>query len=597
MQKKRILVSILALSVSVSLTGCATSDMQRLSSLEALNSEAVVSEVKLSNSEKEATVYAKVTNRQLLDLSKLGEVDQSTSGVVNTFMNNIEATLQGNVDKSSRVIETTLTDYMLSTFQRTPYTWSRAGVVIQGQDTVSGSVVVDVTYKTTGTAKRVRGFSKISLGQDNYETLLKVRYNKYLTLLNERFGGRSGTESYTKNYSDFVRVYGDPASIIASQSTGCLTDEIMTTKTQVGYAGFSDTDANKIGAKMTFRFVLNPVYALGLNQGYECSHMYMLDYRIDNDLTENKTVFVRDGMDVLIDSVYNCLYSYYRACDEADYAGVYSNVANLGSMDHGYEEWFNSSYRKHENYSITIFNVTGTKVECGVTLSRKERPKNSNMSFPIYTDRIYYVLDLVDGELKVIDETLLSRVVDGEPRISVVSDGTEGYLNEVKLGDTDQSAIEAKIADFGVVQLNKDTTSQSWAKVVDLSATVNEIEQLKSDMVSMSGEKKVNWVVSYLQSSEGYTSVKCRELFQHSDGSIYECSATYSLIKKSNDWYIFEYKVANTTRIDAQVLTTKNALSVVTKAGVEDFNSQYSKQDTKETTSRSNVETGSEIKN
>lgn len=598
MQKKY--VAVLACSLAMLMSGCATSDMQRLSNLEALNSEAVVSEVKLSNSEKEATVYAKVTNRQLLDVSKLSEVDLGTAGVINIFMNNIESTLQGTVDKSSRVVETSLTDYMLSTFQRTPYTWTRSNVVIQGQDTASGSVVVDVTYNTSGASKKLREASRIVLGQDNYETLLKVRYNRYCTLLNEKKGGRSGTETYVTSYNDFVRVYGEPAKIIASQNTGCLTDEIMTNKVQIGYAGFSDSDANKIGATMTFRFVLNPVYALGLNQGFECAHMYMLDYRLNTDPTEGKSVFTQDGMDVLVNSVYNCLYSYYRACDESDFAGVYNNVANLGTMDLGYEEWFDSSYRKHENYSITIFNVTGTKVECGVTLSRKERPKNSNMSFPIYTDRIYYTLDLVDDKLKVTDETLLSRVVDGEPQISLSQTGTEGYLNEVSLSDDDRRSIESVIADFGVVQLNKDTTSESWAKAVDLSATVNEIEQLKTDMVSMSGDNKVIWLVSYLQGADGYASVKCRELFQHSDGGIYECSATYSLIKKNDSWCIFEYKVSNTTRIDAQVLTTKNALAVIAKSGIESFTSQVDLSDTTDdtkTTATSGVESDSSISN
>ena len=173
--KKKILSLMLIATTVVSLTGCGDSDtISELNNISALNAESSVSSnYNLSYTDEQEMIYAQVSNRQLLDLSALSACSSNEIQQVRNYMDSIDNQLVGKVkvvdysdDLTRRtsqglvtddaVVNTTLTDYLLSFMQQTPYYWQRTKTTIRGIDSKSRSIVVDVTYKTIGYEKEVQ---------------------------------------------------------------------------------------------------------------------------------------------------------------------------------------------------------------------------------------------------------------------------------------------------------------------------------------------------------------------------------------------------------------------------------------------------------
>ena len=64
---------------------------------------------------------------------------------------------------------------------------------------------------------------------------------------------------------------------------------------------------------------------------------------------------------------------------------------------------------------------------------------------------------------------LLSRVIEGEPAIQSFDADLSGFTANITLSNDDKIAIENLICDFSALQLNKDTTSDKFSDVVDIS--------------------------------------------------------------------------------------------------------------------------------
>ena len=573
MKKKSILVVSSALLVSIFMTGCGDSKkINSLKSISALGGESKVSGVNLSVTDQEAAVYAQVSDRELLDLTNLQAINSNDEEQIMNYMNLVDSQLNGTVDSKNGVIDSKYIDYLLMEFEKTPYYWQRSKMDIRGVDSVSGSIIVDVTFKTIGYAKSIQADSKIALGEPDYNQKMEVRYNRWLALLDAKYSNSS--DNYTADWNSFVSAYGEPNDILSSQRDLSLSQSIVETGNQKTYNGLTDSNEEKSGATMVVRFIVAPNFTLGINQGYNCNHMYILNYSLDSDPTSGKEMYNEDGSATVVDSVYNTLYRYYQCIDESNFSGLYSLTNNFASLDKYFSDYFETTYRKHENFTLSIFSIKGTSVECGVTLSRKVRAKGSNMSLPIYKDKIYYTLSLIDGQLKVTNEVLISEELEGEPRIGTTKLDTTGFTSSVNLSDDDKKDIENLIANFGAIQLSNDTTSDKFSSLVDTSLSESSLSTLKKSMQELTGVKRVTWLVSYLQGQSNYASVKCRELFQHDDNSVYEAEVVYDFINKGNKWFIYSYTINTSAKLDTTNLATSNCLCIVTPNSVDELTSQ-----------------------
>lgn len=569
---KKVMTLCLVAVLAGSFTGCSDAKVEELKNIGALNGESEFAGVNMSVTEKEAAVYAQVSDRTLLDLTALAEVSENDKQAVLSYMDSVDAQLCGTLDKRNGVIDECYTNYLLMEFEKTPYYWQRAQTKIMGMDSASRSIVIDVTYKTIDFKKEVQKDSSIVKGEPNYDQLLSVRYDRWIDILDMKYG--YGDVDYEATLAEFERVYGDPEEIIESQRDSSLTDMIYETGNQKTYSELIDSDIEQIGATMTVRYVLVPKYTLGINQGYSCRHMYVTNYALNSDPTNGLQLYTEEDCAAVASSVYDTLYRYYICKDENNFSGLYKLTDDFAGLDKYYEDLFDTSYRKHDNFDLSIFSIQGTKIECGVSVSSKVRAKGSNITFPIYTDRYYYTIELVDGGLQITNEVLLSRVIEGEPAINTDEISTTGFTSNISLSNADKREIENLIANLGAQQLLNDTASDKFNDLIDMSLSQGQVDSIKKTAKSVTGVKKAVWIVSYLQGQSNYASVKCKELYQANDNAITEATATYNFIYKGGKWYIYDYFMTTPVRLDTTELTTKNALCVCSAGKVDSLVSQ-----------------------
>lgn len=591
--KKKVVASVLILStLALTLTGCGDKDtISELSNISALNMESsVTSNYNLSWSDEQEMIYAQVSDRQLLDLSSLSACSDNEIQQVRNYMDLVDNQLVGMIavtdysDDSDKfatsglvedeaVIDSKLTDYLLTFMEQTPYYWQRSKTIVRGIDPKSRSIIVDVQYKTIDFEKDVMPDSTIVRGDPNYDRLCESRYNKWINILSTELNNPNNP-NLMKYKEDFNKNWGSPEDIINEQRRYNNTVDIYLTGNQKTYSGLIDSNAEKSKGTMTVRYVLVPEYVLGINLGVTCQHMYVTEYSLDSDITENLGAFTEEGYQTVTDNVYNLIYSYFTCLDESDFEGLYSLTSNFQGLDKYYDDMFNSTYQKHQGYSVSLFDITGTHITCGVTISTKERAKNSNMTMPVYTDRYYMELELVDDTLKVNNMILLSRRLEGEPAISEDEVDKSGFSATIELNNDDKVAIEKLICDFSALQLNADTTSDNFTNVVDNSITTNQLSSLKTNMTSLSGVKKVVFLQNYQQGTSNYASVKCKELYQDSTNAIVEATSTYEFILKGGKWYIYNYDVNSSVKLDTTNLQTTGSLCLVSPGKVEAYTSQ-----------------------
>jgi hypothetical protein len=592
MKRKFISGLLLIPLIAITLTGCSgDEEINQLTTMSALNSESsVTSSYSLSWADEQEMVYAQVSDRQLLDLSALSACSDNEIQQVRSFMDLIDNQLIGQIDTLSytdelekyasqglvvdnAILDTKLTDYLLTFFERTPYYWQRTKTTIRGIDSKSHSIIVDVTYKTIDFEKEVKSDSSLVLGDPNYDTLVASRYRKWLNIVDLRVNNPTSDE--LPNLEDnFLKYWGDIDEIIEEQNTTSNTAQIYQSGNQKTYSGLIDSEAEQSGGSVTVRYVLVPNYVLGLNLGLSCEHMYITDFSLDNDYTDDLSAFTDEGYQTVTDSIFELIYSYFTCIDESDYDGLYKLTNNFGTLDKYYQDLFNSSYIKHEGYSVSLFDITGTHITCGVTISTKERAKNSNITMPVYTDRYYVEIELVDDTLKIDNLVLLSRKLEGEPAISEDDVDESGFTAIIDLDNDDKVEIEKLICNFSALQLNGDTTSDDFSNVVDTSISTNQLSSLKTNMTSLSGAQKVVYLLQYQQGTSNYASVRCREMFQDSTNAISEANVTYEFILKGGRWYIYNYDVNSSVRLNTTNLQTTGSLCLVEPGNVVSYTSQ-----------------------
>lgn len=593
MQKRLVSVVLLCALVMGVLSGCQSGllEVDELNSLSALNSESYVSSsYNLSYTDEQEMIYAQVSNRNLIDISGLTSCSEDEINQILNYMESVDNQLTGKIrvnsfaDQVSKfqydgymsddaVIDADITNYLLTVMEQTPYYWQRCKTTIRGMDSESRSIVVDVTYRTIDFEKDVIADSTIVLGEPDYEQLSQSRYNKWVRILSTRVNNPNSTELYAME-QDFYSFYGNPDDIIAEQRRYDPTGAIYETWNQQTYSGLIDSPAERSHGAMVVRYILVPRYVLGINLGMTCEHMYLLSYALDNDVTTGLSPFTRDGYQTVTDSVYNLVYSYFTCIDESDFYGLYKLTSDFAGLDKHWQDVFNYTFQKHDGFSVSLFDITGTHIVCGVTISTKERARGSNITYPIYTDRYYMELELDNDALKVNNLVWLSRKLEGEPAIVEREVEMAGFTAMIDLSNNDKVEIENLICNFSALQLAGDTTSDNFLDVVDGSITTNQLSTLKTNMTSLTGVRKVVFLQTYQQGTSNYASVRCKELFQDESNAIIEANCTYEFMTKGGRWYIYNYDVNSSLRLDSTNLTTVGSLCLVEPNNVISYNSQ-----------------------
>lgn len=580
--RKRVVQAIslaLCMGVILSVSGCGSSsdaEIQNLNKIKAADeTESSVTSLTISNSDMEKSIYEQVSDRQLIDLMQLDEVPDDAIPNVTSYMDSVNTQIRGELqeDISDLPLDESFSNYLLFEMEKTPYAWARSKMIIRGLDPTSQSVIVDVTYKTTGVEKPTKATSPIPRGIENYDLYCRNRLVKWNEYLNAIVNNR--TDKADSLHEEFVKAYGDPDEIMEAQDELSLQEQANKYKVTYAYPCVADSKQEKGSATMVVRFVLSPNYAMGINRGYTCTHMYLTSYKLDKDPTtatkKNKKgekvklykAYTKEGADVISDYVSDILYRYYVCLDENNHSGLNKLVKDYGKYDTYLDNYFKCTYHKNAGFTVTLFNVSDSKIICGVTLSRKVRGKGSDMSLPTYTDRYLYSLELVDNQLKITNEVLLSSKLVGEPKIQTEEADTSGFSSTMNLNGADKQKVEQVISDFSTLQVLGDVSSDAFSDVVDNSISSSSLNDIKTAMTTVTdATKKVTFLSSWESGYSNYATVNLREVFQKSDNSLVELNSSLSCIYRGDKWMVYKYSIRSVNNLDTTTLATKSALCV-----------------------------------
>lgn len=630
MKLKRVLSSILVLTTCASmLTGCGQDlSYNEVSNAVALGGESSINSLgyQLSYTEQQELVYAQVSNKTLLDLTYFNKCTIDKKQQVTNYMNEIDNVIIGynknshfdslleylETGNKQEVMKQDYANYIAFLFEQSPYYWQRSKMNIIGESTITGYIVCDVVYETINYKKDVIPKSTVAQGSPLYDTIVKNRYNVWCEILkicDKTNTSISQIESYASSgsapnedtqhaadlFKKWTKSYGDYRDVYAEQERygifgQDLIDYFYETKNQVTYNGLIDHKAEQSGGTMTIRYILKPDIVLGINQGYTCTNAYLTEYKLDNDITEDKSVFTAEGYATIADAVYELMYSYFKCIDESNHIGLYSLMTDYTNIDKYYQDYFDYTINKHNSFSVSLFDITGTHITCGINVSSKQRAKGTEMTAPIYADRYYVEIDLVGNKLKISNITLLSRKIEGEPNINAIKQDESGFSQKITLTDSDKKQIETQINNFSVYQLQANDMGTGLEEILDYSISNANMTSLKSNMLSMKGDKKLIFLQSYIQGANGYALVKCRELFQTSSEPITEAVVQYELMLKGNKWYIVDYVVLNSFKSTSSQLQASGYMSLITPEKVEAYNTQVNVTDKEDKDNTANIE-------
>lgn len=602
--------------------------LKEISQIDTGISETMNNVTKLSSAEKEQLIYQQVTDRTLLDTTALTAVSETNTKAINYYINDIKKQLLG---YDVEVLDSNLVNYLLFEMQKTPYIWNISKANILGVDSNTESFIVDVEFVTSEGAKIELNDTKkdnivqesvnnstldlnlvdesgkkldnttnitvtdtptptpvpkvediqvtkgspgklivpksvISRGCENYNKKMQVRYENYIKIIKAKNGMGGMGFNWNSELKNFENLYGSIKNIMVQQKSDTLVDSLKKGYL-LGYEGLCDTELEKSQATMTVRFILNYSYIYGINKGLVCNHAYITNYDLNSNILENREELSAVDYKDLISEVDSLIYSEMKAIEEDSYIALNSLIDDFGKLDSYYYDMFEYTFRKYKGYAISIYNINGTKVEACVTRVRKIRAKGSNMSYPIYEEKVLYTIDLFDDKLKIVNEVIVSSKIIGEPSIVVADKEVELFSDNKEISEEEKTKLYGVIKEFNKLQIEKDVQSENFVNIVDIGLTASNLNTLRSNMLNIENvNKKVTWVESINDRYSNYASFTLKEIFFKDDGSAVECKSDIGLIQKSSDvWQVVSYCTKEIVNVDSTKLDLTGYMDTLSK--------------------------------
>lgn len=567
---KRVICFCLCIASVFSLSGCGVGEPN----MESLSLEEVQSKrASMTVEEQEGKIYQYVADRIMIDSKKLLNIEAKELDVINNLCSKINEDL---ATGNSRYLSREHVNYMLTEFLRTPYEWQQSNVSPIGFDPASRLYFVDVTYSTTGAFKSVIPTSSIPLGDTNADLLKKARYEQWTKYLEQAY---RGSNKQAQLYDNFYKSWGSPDAIMAEQQGVDLatrTSEYGAGSGGIGrltYEGLLTSGyMTNHPATMTFRFVMKYRYNLGEETDLAVDAVYLKNFELkpeqglDNFLNSFQ---LQDptGVEVLKPFVDNTILSYNRAVEESNYVGLNSLFKDFGKHDKYYEMLSKYTYCDTDGYSYKIIEKTGTSLLVQVDRVNHIRAKGEQMSMPTYDEVLIFNMVLSeDDKIRIQGIYPMKITLSGEP-LSVIKNVT-GVSDLIQFGDkaftdTNKTAVEQCITDFGQVVINGETEGANFLKLVDLGIQQSVLQQMMSNIKAINADKKVTYVISWDTQTNVYCSVTVREIFMGQSGN-YDTEAQIDVAKSNGVWKVIGYnrtlnvKTSNINFKEDDALCTNN---------------------------------------
>lgn len=578
MEMKRVLSLVLVSALSLGLlSGCTGVGGNNLSNIPSMTLDEVAGSrlVASTNEEVESEIYNYVSDRIVVDGSKLIAVSDKDEKNITALLANINTQLAG---RGGDVLTDEYANYLLLEFAKTPYEWVQYNKEIVGFDPAARLYFVDVTYSTTPTYKSVVPDSKIVNGDSEGDRLRQKRYADYITMLTVK--GNGDLEKYNLMYSTFVNRWGNLQDIFNEQQ-GVSLYERTRAKAQssetggigrLTYSGLVSDNTLAKGAKMTVRYVLKYALNLGEETDLTVEALYLKNYTLNNYEQILNSYNLKDAaaLEVLKPFIDQLILSYHKCVEESNHIGLYSLFNDYSTLDKYYDEIRDYTYNSIGGYTYQILERKNEGKEVAVKVNRinQIRARGAEMSLPTYEETLVYNLVLgKNDKITIKDVYLLSSDLIGEP-LSVIKNVT-GISDQIQYSDVAFSAVnKEKVEDllkkFSQIVTNSDYSSQDFLSCVDLGISQNTLNRMVDTIKAITPNSKSMYIISWNTKTNVYCSVTVREVFECGNGN-FDTEAVIDMGNRNGVWKVVNYTRTMNIKTSNNVIDTSNAFSVDTR--------------------------------
>ncbi len=551
---KRVLSLVLIAVMSVGmLSGCSVLPSKSNSEFDSIPSMtlAEVAGTRLvasTNQEVESEIYNYVSDRIVVDGSKLIDVSTKDERNITNLLANINTQLQG---KGGNVLTPEYANYLLLEFAKTPYEWTQSNKDIIGFDPAARLYFVDVTYTTTKTYKSVVPDSKIPNGHPDGDAMKQKRYMDYIYMLQCQVEER---EEYASAYNNFVKTWGTVDSIFDEQQGVSLYERTLEKGTETGgigkltYSGLVSDNKLAKGATMTVRYVLKYALNLGEETDLAVEALYVKNFELNGyqDILDSYNLTDTVSLEVLKPFIDQLILSYNKCVEESNHIGLYSLYDDYSTIDKYYDEIRDYTYHSIGGYNYQILERKNNGNEVAVKVNRvyQIRARGAEMSLPTYEETLVFNIILGQNDtIYIKDVYLLKRDMIGEP-LSVIKNVTgiseQIQYSDVAFSNTNKQKVEQLIKDFSQLVTDNDYSSANFLKCVDLGISQNTLNRMADTIKAITGTKKYTYIVSWDTKTNVYCSVTVREVFECANGN-YDTESVIDMGNRNGEWKVVNY--------------------------------------------------------
>lgn len=532
------------------LTGCSAlsggSELAQIPSM-TLDEVAGTRLVASTNAEVESEIYNYVSDRIVVDGSKLIKVTAEDEKNITNLLANINTQLQG---KGGNVLTDEYANYLLLEFAKTPYEWKQSNKEIKGFDPAARLYFVDVTYSSTSTYKSVVPDSKIPNGHPDSDAMKQKRYTDYITMLTAKYQG--DMEKYNLLHTNFINTWGEIEAIFDEQQGVSLYERTLKKGTQTGgigkltYSGLVSNNDLNVGATMTVRYVLKYALNLGEETDLMVEALYLKNYDLNNyeKILDGYELDDYTSIEILKPFIDQLILSYNKCVEESNHIGLYTLFDNYATIDKYYDEIRDYTYNSIGGYNYQVLERNGKEVVVRVDRINQVRARGAEMSLPTYQETlIYNILLGTDDTIYIKDIHLLHSELIGEP-LSVIKNVT-GISEQIQYSDvafsaTNEAKVTQLIKDFSDVVANGDYSSSQFLKYVDLGISQNTLNQMAETIKSITPTKIHTYIVSWDTKTNVYCSVTVRQVFECKNGN-FDTEAVIDMGNRNGEWKVVNY--------------------------------------------------------
>lgn len=483
---------------------------------------------------------------------------ESKTGTSTNEANSVNEVTEADALSDTVIVSDSIANYMLHYFAETPYTWEMEDCKIVGMDSATHLYFVDVYYKTTNERKSILPDTKLTLGMDNYDTLVAQRYQDYVGVVNANINKEV-------SYADMKKRFTEKWGSIDEVAENLDFDSPLKYAAKYGYkykgigsfayAGTKNT-YNITGAKMVYRMVMGYNYSIQDRVIIEPKAVYAYNSTIDNaeEIVNSLKSETINASEIIGPIINRLVYRYEKAVDEADHNGLYNMYRSYKKYDRETYMYDKYAYHNLGSYVYDILGRKDNKIFVEVTFNNKERTKGSAMSEATYKDVKLFTIMIDDKDnMKLVDVLNVERNIVGEP-LSVISkvSGVQDQINysESAFTPSNQKAVEETIREFMKLELRQEFGSDVFKTCIDLGINASELDNIKKTLASIDANQITTWITGYTTKSNLYVNTQLREIYVNTEKhTAYETTANIGLINRNGKWFVVSYNRTMNVRL------------------------------------------------